>query len=45
MMGFIYLLECADDDHTEYKIGFTKDGLINAVKTINHTEIPSTPNV
>ena len=24
MMGFIYLLECADDDHTEYKIGFTK---------------------
>jgi len=23
-MGFIYLLECADNDHTEYKIGFTK---------------------
>lgn len=23
-MGFVYLLECSDDDHTEYKIGFTK---------------------
>lgn len=23
-MGFVYLLECSNDDHTVYKIGFTK---------------------
>ena len=33
-MGFIYLLECTDENQTVYKIGFTKGSVKNRIKNL-----------
>jgi hypothetical protein len=33
-MGFVYLLECSNDDHTVYKIGFTKSKTQSRIKNL-----------
>jgi Leu/Phe-tRNA-protein transferase len=33
-MGFVYLLECSNDDHTVHKIGFTKSTTQKRIKNL-----------
>ena len=33
-MGLVYLLECTNDDHTVYKIGYTKNTVQKRIKAL-----------